>query len=208
MPARVEPLACWLGSPALTPAHWTRKDTTMNERRNFKPFAIEPFDDASRTLVRPWKLDQAETAPRVKIDVTEQEAGFAVKAGIPGVRKEDIDGRVDGNPVTISAEVKTEKEEKEGTRVLCRERQQGFASRTFTLGCPVDEARADAKVESGVLNLSLPKKASASTRRLVVTQGRRAVGRSAGRAAGTPASRRSGFRPPGLPRKRCCRVAH
>jgi HSP20 family protein len=140
----------------------------MNELRSVDGLAIEPFDDTFRALKHPWKLDLAETAPRIKIDVTEQEAGFGVKAEIPGERKEDVDVRVDGNQVTISAELKTEKEEKVGTRVLRRERQQGFACRTFTLGCAVDEARADAKVESGVLNLSLPKNATASTRRVAV----------------------------------------
>jgi HSP20 family protein len=84
------------------------------------------------------------------------------------VRKGDIDVRVDGKQVTISAEVTTEKEEKEGTRVLRRERQQGDASRSFTPGCAVDEAQADAKYENGVLSPSLPKKASADSRRLTV----------------------------------------
>lgn len=140
----------------------------MSELRTIDPFAIEPFDDTFRALMRPWKLDLAEAAPRIKIDVTEQDGSFAVKAEIPGVRKEDIDVRVDGDQVTISAEVKTEKEEKEGTRVLRRERQQGYASRSFTLGCAVDEAKADAKYENGVLNLTLPKKASAASRRLTV----------------------------------------
>jgi HSP20 family protein len=140
----------------------------MTELRTFDPFAIEPFDDTIRALMRPWKLDLAEAAPRIKIDLTEQDGSFSIKAEIPGVRKEDIDVRVDGNLVTISAEVKSEKEEKEGTRVLRRERQQGYASRSFTLSCPVDEAKADAKYENGVLNLTLPKKAATSTKRLAV----------------------------------------
>lgn len=140
----------------------------MNELRTFDPFAIEPFDDTFRALMRPWKLDLAEAAPRIKIDVTEQDGSFAVKAEIPGVKKEDIDVRVDGNQVTISAEVKSEKEEKEGTRVLRKERREGYASRSFTLTSAVDEDKADAKYENGVLNLTLPKKAAATTKRLSV----------------------------------------
>jgi len=61
------------------------------------------------------------------------------------VRREDIDIRIDGNQVTIRAEVKTEKEEREDGRVLRRERQQGHVSRSFTLACPVDEIKSDAK---------------------------------------------------------------
>jgi len=145
-----------------------RQEIIMGEMRVFDPFAIEPFEDTFRNLMRPWRADLAASAPQIKIDLSEQDGSYAVKAEIPGVRKEDIDVRVDGNMVTISAEVKTEKEEKEGSRVLRRERQEGYASRSFTLACPVDEAKAVAKYENGVLDLKLPKKATASTKKLTV----------------------------------------
>jgi HSP20 family protein len=70
--------------------------------------------------------------------------------------------------VTISTEVKREKEEKDDGRVLRSERHYGFASRAFTLGSPVDESRADAKYENGILELKLPKKASASKSKLAI----------------------------------------
>ena len=76
--------------------------------------------------------------------------------------------RVEGNTVTISAEMKKEKEEKKEGRVLRRERQEGYASRSFTLACPVDEAEAEAKYVNGVLELTLPKKAANSNKRLTV----------------------------------------
>ena len=104
----------------------------------------------------------------VKLDLHELDTSYTVKAEIPGVRKEDIDVRVDGNTVTISAEVKKEKEEKKEGRVLRRERQEGYASRSFTLACPVNEAEAEAKYENGVLSLTLPKKAAGSKKRLSV----------------------------------------
>ena len=140
----------------------------MSELRLFDPFALEPLEESFRSMLRPWKAGALEGAPRIKLDVSEQDNSYTVKAEIPGVRKEDIDVQVDGNLVTISAEVKTEKEEKEGSRVLRRERQQGYASRSFTLACPVDEAKVDAKYENGVLALKLPKKATGSTKRIAV----------------------------------------
>jgi len=95
----------------------------MNELRTIDPFALDPFDDAFRSLMRPWRMEIPQAAPRIKIDLTEQEGSYVVKAEIPGVKKEDIDVRVDGNTVTISAELKSEKEEKvNGDRVLRRER--------------------------------------------------------------------------------------
>jgi HSP20 family protein len=140
----------------------------MNELRLFDPFLLDPIDDTFRSLMRPWRMDMPEVAPRIKIDLSEQDGSYAVKAEIPGVRKEDIDVRIDGNLVTISAESKTEKEEKEGARILRQERQHGYASRTFTLACPVDEAKADASYKDGVLELKLPKKSSTSTKRLAI----------------------------------------
>jgi len=143
-------------------------EMNMNELRPFDPLALDPFEDTFRSLMRPWRMEAMEAAPRIKLDLSELDSSYMVKAEIPGVRKEDIDVRVDGNMVTISAEVKTEKEEKKEGRVLRSERQQGYASRSFTLACPVDEAKAAAKYENGVLELTLPKKAATSTKRLAV----------------------------------------
>ena len=140
----------------------------MNELRVPDFFALDPMEDAFRSLLRPWRADLAERAPQIKIDLTEHEGDFAVKAEIPGVRKEDIDVRIEGNQVTITAETKKDKEEKKGGRVLRSERQYGYASRTFTLASAVDETKADAKYQNGVLELTLPKKAGSSSRKLTI----------------------------------------
>lgn len=141
----------------------------MNELRTLDPFALDPFDDTFRSLMRPWRIDMPETAPRIKIDLSEQNGSYGVKAEIPGVKKDDIDVRIDGNVVTISAELKSEKEEKgNGNRVLRRERQEGYASRSFTLACPVDEGKVEASYKDGVLALTLPKKTETSSRRIAI----------------------------------------
>lgn len=140
----------------------------MNELRLFDPPSLDPIDDAFRALMRPWRFGLADAAPRIKIDLSEQDGSYLVKAEIPGVRKEDIDVRVDGDVVTISAETTTERQEKDDGRVLCKEREEGYASRSFTLACPVDEAHADASYKDGVLALKLPKKAATSTKRLAI----------------------------------------
>jgi len=140
----------------------------MNELRTLDPFPLDPFDGTFRALMRPWRFERPDMAPRIKIDVSETDGQYAVKAEIPGVRKEDIDVRVDGNVVTISAEVKTEKEQKKGSRVLRQELQQGYASRSFTLACPVDEGRAKAHYQDGVLELKLPKKTTSTSKHLSI----------------------------------------
>jgi HSP20 family protein len=140
----------------------------MNEIRLFDPLALDPIDDAFRSLMRPWRFATPDVAPRIKVDLSEQDGSYLVKAEIPGVRKEDIDVRVDGNQVTISAETKTEKQQKDNGRVICKELQEGYASRSFTLACPVDEAHADASYKDGMLTLKLPKTTATSSKRLTI----------------------------------------
>ena len=146
----------------------------MNELRTLDPFAIDPFnfdpfEDGFRALMRPMQLEIQDASPRIKLDLSEQDGSYAVKAEIPGVKKDDIEVRVDGNTVTISAELKSEKEEKgNGGRVLRRERQEGYASRSFTLACPVDEGKVKASYQDGILALSLPKKVDSSSKRIAI----------------------------------------
>ncbi len=132
----------------------------------YDPFAN--FDDWFKGFgMRPFSLD-GETAPAIKIDLSESDTAYSVRAEIPGVKKEDVKVQVEGNRVTISCETKQEKEEKEGGRVICRECSQGSSYRSFTLGGEVDETRAEARYENGMLELKLPKKEGRTSRRIEV----------------------------------------
>jgi HSP20 family protein len=129
----------------------------------------DPLDDLFRGFfVRPVEYGSQSEAPSVKIDVKEQENGYLVHAEIPGVKKEDIHVAIDGAIVSVSAERREEKDVKEGERVLRTERYFGKVSRTFQLGQDIDDAKAAAKFSDGVLELTLPKKAAARTKRLVI----------------------------------------
>jgi HSP20 family protein len=133
----------------------------------------DPFEDLDDLFkgffLRPMRMEAAgEQAVRIKMDVKEDDKAYTVHAEIPGVKKEDISISIDGNQVSISAEVRKEKEEKQGEKVLRSERYYGRVSRAFSLGQDVDQERAQAKYENGVLELTLPKKAAATTRRLTV----------------------------------------
>ena len=140
----------------------------MNELRVTDPFAIEPLDEMFRQVMRPWRSELAERAPQIKLDVHENDTSYAVKAEVQGVNKDDIDVRIEGHRVTLSAEVKKDSEEKKDGRVLRSERHYGYASRSFTLSGEVDEARSEAKYKDGILELTLPKKTKSSSKRLPV----------------------------------------
>jgi HSP20 family protein len=116
---------------------------------------------------RPFSMDM-ETPPQIKIDVTENDSAYTVRAEIPGVKKEDVKVQVEGNRVSISCETKQEKEQKEGERVIYRECNQGSSYRTFTLGSDVDDTKAEAKYENGTLELTLPKKEGKTAKRIEV----------------------------------------
>jgi HSP20 family protein len=132
----------------------------------------DPLDDIFRGFfVRPVDFGQQPEAPSIKIDVKEQEKAFVVHAEMPGIKKEDIHVNIDGPTVSISAERKQEKEikdEKDPARVLRTERYFGKVSRSFQLGQDIDDAKASAKFTDGVLELTLPKKTAARTKRLAI----------------------------------------
>jgi HSP20 family protein len=129
---------------------------------------MDPLEDTFRSMLRPWRLEQMDSPPRIRLDVAERNGTYAVRAEIPGCRKEDIDVRIEGNLVTISAEMKKVWDDSKDGRLLRSERQYGYATRSFTLSSAVDESKADAKYENGVLELTLPKKSASSTKRLSI----------------------------------------
>lgn len=105
----------------------------------------------------------------IRLDVTENEKDYAVRAEIPGAKKEDIHVSVDGNFVSISAEVRKEKEEKSEGRVLLKETYVGSASRGFSLAHEIDSQRVVAKLEDGILKLTLPKREGGGQRRITIS---------------------------------------
>ena len=82
-----------------------------------------------------------------------------MQADIPGVNKDDIHVSIDGNRVSISADLKDERVTRDGGGKTARsEREYGQQYRSFVLPHEVDEAGAQARYQNGVLLLDLPKK--------------------------------------------------
>ena len=139
----------------------------MSRLSVYDPFA-EVFPELFRGLVAPAK-SAAGQALEIRVEVKEAASEYTVSAELPGVAKEDIHVEIDGNRVSISGEVKRESEQREGERVLRSERYYGSVARTFSLGSDLDESKASARYENGVLTLTLPKKATPATRRLTIS---------------------------------------
>ncbi len=128
----------------------------------FKGFWMRPFP-----RMMPFSTEMEERS-EIRIDLSENEKAYIVRAEIPGAKKEDVKVHLEGNRVSISADVKRNKEEKQGDKVIYSECFQGSTSRSFTLDSDVDESKAEAKFENGVLELTLPKKTGGAARELQV----------------------------------------
>ena len=122
---------------------------------------FDPFNDFVDELFKGYVV-------RPLVDVAESNGSYVVTADLPGVRKEDIQVSIESDVVTLTAEVKREKDAAKDDRVLHSERAFGKVSRSFTLPQEIDEAKAEAKFRDGVLELKLPKKAAAARKQVTI----------------------------------------
>lgn len=103
------------------------------------------------------------------IDVAENEKQYTVQLEVPGVNKEDVKVSIDGRRVTVSAQTSKTEERKEGDRVIYRERSASSFARSFTLPVEVDQSESSAKLENGVLALTLAKKRANAAAQIAVS---------------------------------------
>jgi HSP20 family protein len=137
----------------------------------YDPFASAGLDSLFRGLFKPVQTT-ADSAVAIKLDVTEVGDAYVVHAEIPGVNRDDIHVTIEGNQVTIAAEVKREPktagDASNGERVLRSERFYGAAYRSFILPVELDETASEAKYLNGVLELKLAKKPALAGRKLTI----------------------------------------
>lgn len=126
------------------------------------------FDDSfDRFFGLPAPTDAK--GPRVPaLDLSESDQAYTVKLDVPGAAKEDVHVSIDGRRVTVQAEAKKEEERKDGDRVVYSERSVSSWSRSFTLPGEVDEASSAAKLDDGVLTLTLAKRSAPAARKLTI----------------------------------------
>ncbi|MEO7580326.1 MAG: Hsp20/alpha crystallin family protein [Massilia sp.] len=137
----------------------------FSDLARFDPF--RGFDELFNDMRLSPRLRSMEAAPQVRMDVSENEQNYIVKAEIPGVKKDDIKVNIDGNQVSISAEMRKEEQQTNNT-ALRSERSWGQYYRSFTLPQSVDDASASAQYNDGVLELTLPKKGGGSAKTLEI----------------------------------------
>lgn len=134
---------------------------TLNPRF---PTLFRDFDELFR------ELQPNQTAPQSLVpaaDVIETDKAVEIHLDMPGMAPDDIDVKLEGNQLTITAERKDEKttEQKGWVR---RERVVGSMSRSFTLPTTLDGSKPEASYKHGVLTLTLPKREEVQPRSLKV----------------------------------------
>ena len=121
------------------------------------------FDGAFFSAPWEWQPLSGDLA----LDVAENENEFLVKASLPGMDPDDLDIAFSGKTLTIKGEYKAE-EEKEDVHYHLRERRYGSFSRSLTLPTPINSDAIQARYETGVLTLHLPKTEEAKPKRIAV----------------------------------------
>lgn len=119
--------------------------------------------------IKPLHGDPLLAPEKIKIDVKNNAKSFTVHAEMPGLNKDDIHVTIDGNVVTIQAEVKQHDADTEDGRLLHSERYYGSIQRSFALPAAVSDTKVKAKYENGILTLNLPKEAPNGSKKIAIT---------------------------------------
>lgn len=136
--------------------------TPQSGLTRFNPMRDFAFDMLD--FMRPSSLLESDS---IRLDVSETDQAYLVKAEMPGINRDDIKVSIQGDQVSISAETDSQEERTEGN-IVCRERYHGKQFRSFTLPQSVDEEGAHASYHDGILELNLPKKGSAGAKQLTI----------------------------------------
>ena len=140
----------------------------MNPLTRYEPL-VGRLDGLFDEFLRPALVWENNAQPQIRVDVKETPEAYTVHAELPGVKKDAIHVEIEGNEVTVSAETRREAAAKEHEKWLRTERFFGKTARRFALPQEIDEAKANARFADGVLELTLPKKAVVTGRKLEIS---------------------------------------
>jgi HSP20 family protein len=125
------------------------------------------FDDFRRSfdvMMRPYfpfetPMQELGTLPvrYAPIDFIDEGDHYSIHAELPGFTKENVDVQINNDGMSIRAKKETEKEDKK-KNYLHRERAYSSFERSVSFPEEVDPAKAEGRMNNGVLELKVPKK--------------------------------------------------
>ncbi len=99
------------------------------------------------------------------VDIFETKDGYVLHAEMPGVNKEGLEITLEGNEITITG---NRSEESFPGEPLFRESRHAAYRRVFELDPAIDTGKISAKMEQGILMLTLPKSEKVKPRKITV----------------------------------------
>ncbi len=120
------------------------------------------YSDSGRSSGYRWELDQ--TSPRTNL--YENGDIFEIRAEVPGLEKDDLNVKIQGNYLEISGN--RDSDAPEGYKTHKTERGVGSFSRSFTLPSDVDSTKVEATLKNGVLYLTLPKHEASKPKKISI----------------------------------------
>lgn len=102
------------------------------------------------------------------LDVAESEQAYTVQLDLPGVTRDEVQVSVEGRRVSIEVPARAADEQKAGERIVHRERAATRVARQFALPQEVDSSATVARLELGVLTLTLPKRLARTASKIAV----------------------------------------
>ncbi len=132
---------------------------TLRERMN------RLFEEAYTS--RGEEKDMVASTWNPSVDIYETENELVLKAELPGIDEDDIEIKLEDNTLTLKGDRKFEKETKEENfhRI---ERSYGSFYRSFTLPRNIDQDKIKAESESGILKITMPKKAELKPKKVKI----------------------------------------
>ena len=115
------------------------------------------------------RSERAESVLRPPVDIREDSSGIVLQADMPGVSRERLNLRVDGNSLLIEGNVEFELPEK--SEALYADVRSTTYRRSFVLSRELETDKIEANLKDGVLTVKIPKRAELRPRKIEV-QGR------------------------------------
>jgi HSP20 family protein len=137
------------------------KETVMNNQVQATSSSAMPADGTQDTAQQRFVVPP--------VDVYENDASITLLADLPGVPREQLHVRVDGDNLLLEATAVTGGPE--NMELVYGEAQCPAYRRQFTLSRELDPSRIEAQLRDGVLRLTIPKAEEARPRRIQVQAG-------------------------------------
>jgi HSP20 family protein len=126
------------------------------------------FDRDFFPVMRRFFQDDEEGFRMPRTNISEDEKEFTLTMELPGVAKKDIEVSIDGDTLTIEAQSAEESESKSKNVIRSEIRSEKFR-RTFQIGSKIDRESVKAKLDNGMLRLTLPKSSETVGRKIDVS---------------------------------------